>query len=337
MRYYILQIDQEILSLAANTPFAPRIMFNMTSISNGDGMPPASIIKVYNVLGHDKFKPEKIKGKMLMLRAGLFETSLTKKQKIPVSKEDLLFYGTIFAATQSYEGVDSVLTIAVSAIRPPQEVTKQEAQRQVANPNTPVYEQLQKLIEFYVGETYKFEVSEGAMDIVTNQLQTTPFFNPRRGRGGLNNFFYQAGLFNLSIGYNHKDQIVIIQTIDEALKGKPGARTIVLKANEIITQPIWESSEEIVVTICLKPGIELDDWVSLPPDLPIMSSPANIGSVNFLQNSSNSILLQGRYKIKGIQHVGDSRDINAINWATTLKLVSLPSDDPTGDSSLKQY
>ncbi|EAH5218281.1 hypothetical protein D8J68_08760, partial [Campylobacter upsaliensis] len=191
-----------------------------------------------------------------------------------------------------------------------------KAQRQVADPNTPVYEQLQKLVEYYVGEHYTFEISDAAKDVVTNQLQTTPFFNPRRGSGGLNNFFYQANLFNLAVGYNAKDQIIRIETIEESLNGDSESKNIELMANEIISQPVWETDEEIVVTIGLKPSIALSDWVILPSNLPLTVSPDSLGSTNFIQNTSNSILMKGRYKIKAIQHVGDSRDVNALNWAT---------------------
>lgn len=329
MRYYILQVGNEILSLASNTPFAPRLAFNFTSVSNGDGMPPSAIIRVYNVVGYEKLKPEKIKGKQLMLRAGLAKTSLLKKQKIPETKEDLLFYGKVFAAVQSYEGVDSVLTIACSAVKASSENRKEQAQRQVADPNTPIYEQLQKLVEYYVGENYTFEISDAARDVVTNQLQTTPFFNPRRGSGGLNNFFYQANLFNLAIGYNSKDQIIKIETIEESLNGSSKSRDIELKANEIISQPVWETDAEIIITIGLKPSIALDDWVILPSNLPLAVSPDSLGQTNFVQDTSNSILMKGRYKVKGIQHTGDSRDVNAMNWATTLRLVCR-ADETTG-------
>lgn len=94
-----------------------------------------------------------------------------------------------------------------------------------------------------------------------------------------------------------------------------------IEAEEMITQPQIISVVETQVTTMLRGDVKLGDIIKLSGKIKPSISNISFSNINSLQDSNNlPVFTGGKFKVTGINHIGDSRSPSPDAWATSLKL-----------------
>lgn len=95
-----------------------------------------------------------------------------------------------------------------------------------------------------------------------------------------------------------------------------------IEPEEMVAQPQIVSITETQVTTMLRGDVKLGDVIKLSGKIKPSISNISFSNINSLQGSSNlPVFTGGKFKVTGINHIGDSRSSSPDAWVTSLKLI----------------
>lgn len=331
VRYYKLTIsDSEdsslkknafnsfVWELSASNPIAPRIEFAIQSYANTQGV---CFIKLYNPPLSFVKNGALLKDKYIYLEAGLKTSTITKKQGIKSPNDYTIFKGKIFSLQTAYEGTELITSFYCD----PQSPRAYEKSFNIES-NQKVAEVFKKQFESYYKHynytNVKVSIDKGASDIINKNEQSLQFKPDDKEASNYLAFLRKKMRdFELGLTFNNQNQTLYIikDSMEDSSDIVTPLQTIECEASEFVEQPKWETIEQVTFLMHLNSKYRVDSVLKIPAQVVfngggILTNNQNVG----LAGQNLAITDAGDFKITGVEHIGNSRDISASNWATKI-------------------
>lgn len=324
MRYYYLTIGSKQFILDEKNPSQVRLVFNISTTDNVEYSRP-SIITLYNVDIDFFTSAKQYKKQTLLLRAGVKGLSpFGKRQSLEIQTDDIIYMGLVDDVITSWEGRETKVSFLGRTL-PNMKFAKQEFQ-QVASieAGRPVAQAIALLIVQYLqraGKNIVVEIDDSAYGVITKQKQTLPIRPPADYIGGLRYFSSILRKFKLQLMQDNN--VLKITAQDTLLRAIPAGVNLVSKTS-LLSQPVYENFETISLQVALNGKYRINQYIMLPNEIPLATG--NLGSAGGLiqrsaSNDSGFLLMQGVFLVVESHHIGDSRNNDAMSWATNILCV----------------
>jgi hypothetical protein len=97
-----------------------------------------------------------------------------------------------------------------------------------------------------------------------------------------------------------------------------------ISAYDLIGQPTWVETSLIHISCVLRGDLSSPDLVSLPSGIVIG---VGIGSNYSTQDQKNRLSFSGVFRIQRVQHVGDFRNPDGVQWSTNYECTALTANE----------
>lgn len=298
MRAYTLKIDgKPLFFLDEKNPNAPRLTFDFTQTNTTDI--PNSIITIDNPSIEFLGNLNKLIGKKIELRASVKEDALTKKYGITPILNDLIGTGFISGAVaNSYSSTTNsqvMLTIRAGA--------KVDEKLFEIKKGDQVKSKIKNALNALFPDTQISIVNP--QDIQASQSETLKIV----GLGDLQTFAFKYKLFIVrsSTGF-------AIMSKEESLQIPPK----ILQPQDFLTKPTQIRTSTLSMFLHLRGDLALGSQVTIPNSMFATVPP----QTKFILAKPKAYV-SGTYTIQSIRHIGDSRGIGALLWATNIEAVKL--------------
>lgn len=320
MRYYKLKIGPNgsllTLQLDEEHPIAPRITFNIQSVSDANVFVP-SIIQIFNLPLAFFTAAKQLLNQELILEAGIKSSPLTSFVGMKTSTHGMIFKNKVTSVVPDFDGRNVNLSLYCADIG---SVSNSSSSNNVVEVVVPsgksMGEGYQSFFQKLLGDLYTVELTtkaRGEMKVI-NSSKTDMKINHS------NVFEAIAHMKNYGLCVAINSNVFRIFFEDE-LEELARAEYRPSPAN-FITQPTWSKTTSIAVTFSLDGDIQVLKKLKIPDNLLTSVAPlTQAGDTMSTYSTSYGVksILGGDFLIQTVWHRGDSRGTTAESWVTEIE------------------
>lgn len=295
------------LELNEKNPYAVRVTFTIQQFSDA-GIYTPSVLTIYNPDTSFFTNGDGLVGGSVSIEAGIKRDSLfAKKLGTTESSNDRIFVGTISRVIPSYQGREPSVAFVLS----PVEMGTKNAE--VREYTIQKGDQLAKVFKTALSDmmpTARVEIDKSAESLTLQNKQTyvlkTDYFN---------SVIHEAEYLGMKIAV--ENNVFTIYDAKSALEREYA--TFEPIAADFLSQPEWQTLSTIQCTFAMRGDLSIGQKIRLPAYM-ALSTQSLTGDVASLSGVTHkaSIIAQGEFTITSIFHQGDSRNVAAESWATTI-------------------
>ena len=322
MRYYRFVVGGQLFELSSSNPNEVRIVFDITSVDDVEYSRPA-IISLYNVSSTFFTLAKQFKNTPMILQAGIKNVGLARRLNFDMPLNDILFMGLVDDVLTAWEGKETVVHFLGRTL--PSLNYPVDSMYYVASikAGQPISQAVGLIISKYLIEMRKpttITIDPSTLSITSKQKQDLPIRPPKNYISGLRYFSKFLKSFGLVLSQDGENLTI---TTLEVLTRTTLAGVAMISKTSLLSQPVYENNETISLQVALDGKYQLGQYVMLPPDIPLATGSiiSEGGLIQRAQGDTGFLIMQGVFLTKEVHHIGDSRNIDAMAWATNMLCV----------------